>query len=150
VKIRDWINLAILTLIALAMTTTFPDLWGEVVAAWTLVTMGYLLILLGDRLGALVLRSRFDRVLIPEKREVSRPQDLERCEHSFGWKSYSARDFEHELRPQLEAIVVHRCKGGPVDQELLRPPGTDRDGDDYKTSIRTPDLAQLVDKIEQL
>jgi hypothetical protein len=146
---RDWVNVGIISLIALAMGTTFPDLRGEVIALWTLLVMAYALVMLGNRIGALVLRSRFDRALVPPKKTTSRPEDLERCEHSFGWRSYSARDFDHELRPQLTALIAHRSKEIVIEDELQTP---DRSGDydsDSRASIRTQDLARLIDKIER-
>jgi hypothetical protein len=145
---RDWVNVGIISLLALAMGTTFPDLRGEVIALWTLLVMAYALVLLGDRIGSLVLRSRFDRALVPPKKTTSRPEDLQRCEHSFGWRSYSPRDFDHELRPQLTALIAQGSKQIVIEDEL---PALDRSGDydsDSRPSIRTQDLTRLIDKIE--
>ena len=149
-KPRDWVNAGIITAIAVAMGTTFPELRGQAIALWALLITAYALVLLGTRIGALVLRSRFDRALVPLNKTVSRPEDLQRCEHSFGWRSYSQRDFDHELRHHLAALIAHRSKTTVVEHELLSIYRSEDHDSDTRPSIRTQDLARLVDKIERL
>lgn len=149
-KPRDWVNTGIITVIAVAMGTTFPELRGQVIALWTLLITAYALVLLGSRIRALVLRSRFDRALVPHNKTISRPEDLQRCEHSFGWRSYSPRDFDHELRPHLAGLIAHRSKTPVVEDELLSISRSEDHDSDTRTSIRTQDLARLIDKIELL
>lgn len=150
-RARDWINVGIITLTAVGLGGTFPDIRGAIVAVWTLLVLGYCLALLGDRLGLLVTKSRFDRALIRQAIGLNRPEDLQKCEHSFGWKSYSPRDFDHEVRPHLAALVELRSKGRrDIDPELaaLTHPVVQRRDSDL--SITTRDLTRLVEKIEQL
>jgi hypothetical protein len=148
--VRDWINVGILSLVAIFLGVTFADIRGAVIAVWTLSVLGYGLINLADRLGVLVLRSPFDNALVRVRQSPRRPVDLQRCEHSFGWKSYSLRDFDHEVRPQLGALVAHRARGrDQLDDdlaELVHPTVQD----ESEVSIVTNDLVKLVQKIEEL
>jgi hypothetical protein len=150
-SVRDWINIGIMTLVAVVLGTTFADIRGALTAVWTLVVLGYILIFLAERAGVLVRRSRFDEALVQRPTELSRPEDLQRCERSFGWKSYSLRDFDHEVRPQLAALVAHRARAKEsIDEELAEllhptvPHGSE------EISVKTRDLTRLVQKIEQL
>lgn len=148
-RIRDWINLVIVTLIAGTLGVTFPDIRGALIALWTLFVLGYTLVLLGNRLGGLVRGSRFDKALIRHPRRSTRPEDLQRCEHTFGWKSYTPRDFKHEVEPQLDAIVAHRTQGA-IDDDLLSNQKLSTNEPDELRSIRTQDIARIIDKIERL
>lgn len=150
-SLRDWINVGIITVIAVVIGATFADIRGTVVALWTLAVLAYVLVLLADRAGVLVRRSRFDEALVRRPAESLRPDDLQRCERSFGWKSYSLRDFDHEVRPQLAALVVHRARGKELlDEGLIEllQPSVAHGGDE--TTVTTRDIAALVEKIERL
>jgi hypothetical protein len=149
-RIRDWVNLGIISIAAVAMGATFPDIRGALFALWSLIVVAYLLVLLGDKIGPLVLKSRFDRVLTPGPTVLSRPDDLQRCEHSFGWRSYSPRDFDHEIRPQLAAIILHKSKNRRVDVELMDVATSSFEDTRNEQSIRTGEIAQIVDQIERL
>jgi hypothetical protein len=149
VRIRDWVNLGIISIAAVVMGATFPDIRGALLALWSLIVVAYLLVLLGDKIGTLILKSRFDRVLAPGPTVISRPDDLQRCEHSFGWRSYSPRDFDHEIRPQLAAIILHKSKNQRVDVELMNVATSSFDTRD-EGSIRTGEIARIVDQIERL
>jgi hypothetical protein len=148
--LRDWINLGILSLVAILLGVTFADIRGAVIALWTLSVLGYGLVNLADRLGVLVLRSPFDNALARTRRSPGRPADLQRCEHSFGWKSYSLRDFDHEVRPQLGILVAHRARDrDQIDEDLteLVHPTLPQESE---VTIETKDLVKLVEKIERL
>jgi hypothetical protein len=44
----------------------------------------------------------------PRVHELQRPPDLESLERTFGWKTYSRRDFDHRVRPLLVRLIEHR------------------------------------------
>jgi hypothetical protein len=50
---------------------------------------------------------------------TGRPNDLERLERTFGWKSYSPVDYDHMVRPRVARLLAHqlRAKKG-VDLDL--------------------------------
>lgn len=149
-SVRDWINLGIVTLIAVVLGATFPEIRGALLALWTLIVAAYLFVLLGGKIARLVFKSRFDQVLSPRAVAASRPDDLQRCEHSFGWKSYSQRDFDHEIRPQLAAIIVHKSKNRTVDGELMNVTYARYEGVAEGRPIRTTDILKIVARIERL
>ncbi len=103
--------------------------------------------------------SEFDDVLRPVRSERPRPEDLQRAERVFGWKSYSPDDFEHRIRPLVQRLirvgVLARGGSDPAgDPEAAASlPGRLHDvavGPPAETSFDTRDLEAIVGEIEAL
>jgi hypothetical protein len=101
--------------------------------------------------------SEFDEALRPVRSERPRPEDLQRAERVFGWKSYSADDFEHRIRPHLQRLirvgVLARGGSDPAgDPEAAASlPSRLNDvavGPPAETSFDTRDLEGIVGEIE--
>jgi hypothetical protein len=104
-------------------------------------------------------QSEFDEALRPVRSERPRPEDLQRAERVFGWKRYSADDFEHRIRPLLQRLirvgVLARGSSDPAgDPEVAANlPGSLRDvavGPPARTSFDTRGLDAIVEEIEAL
>jgi hypothetical protein len=103
--------------------------------------------------------SEFDDVLRPVRSERPRPEDLQRAERVFGWKRYSADDFEHRIRPLLQRLirvgVLARGGSDPADdpEAAANLPGPLRDvavGPPAQTTFDTRGLEAIVEEIEAL
>jgi hypothetical protein len=103
--------------------------------------------------------SEFDDVLRPVRSERPRPEDLQRAERVFGWKRYSADDFEHRIRPLLQRLirlgVLARGGSDPAHdtEAAAHLPGPLRDvavGPPAQTTIDTRGLEAIVEEIEAL
>jgi hypothetical protein len=103
--------------------------------------------------------SEFDDVLRSVPSERPRPEDLQRAERVFGWKRYSADDFDHRIRPLLQRLIrvgVLARGGSDPDRDpeaaanlqgLLRDVAV---GPPAETSFDTRGLEAIVEEIEAL
>ena len=103
--------------------------------------------------------SEFDDVLRSVPSERPRPEDLQRAERVFGWKRYSADDFDHRIRPLLQRLIrvgVLARGGSDPDRDpeaaanlqgLLRDVAV---GLPAETSFDTRGLEAIVEEIEAL
>jgi hypothetical protein len=103
--------------------------------------------------------SEFDDALRPVRSERPRPEDLQRAERVFGWKRYSADDFEHRIRPHLQRLIrvgaLARGGSDPAgDPEVAGSlPGRLHDvsvGPPAETPFDTRSLEAIVREIEAL
>jgi hypothetical protein len=161
---RKWADFVILTLLAGVIGITLPALREVILAAWTLLTLAYVLTVINTAARRLILRqTAFDRALAPRPRRRARPEDLERIEHSFGWRSYTDRDFDYEVRPLLRALARHgaarhgidpagdpAAKGSLLHPELVAVAGSLRADRLYGDTIRTAEIDRIVGLIEEL
>jgi hypothetical protein len=147
---RDWGRVILVSIVAIVYGTVLPSTRRTVFALWTITMLAYGLIVLARRLELLKKKSRFDELMAPAVNTPERPADLESCEHSFSWRSYSPKDFHHELRPKLAALIEHRAKGrADIDPQLVQicdPQLNQGDG----SLIRTTDLDRMISKIEEM
>jgi hypothetical protein len=143
------------TVVALAL---WPGRSHVIVAAWAvgMLAWGLLKAVGGVRVLARG-RSEFDGALVPSSHGSVRPDDLARCERTFGWKTYSARDFDHHVRPFLTELLEHRVdeagRSGAV-LELgaeLRALRNKTDAEDtYGPTVTTDDVERIISRIEDL
>lgn len=102
-------------------------------------------------------RSQFDDALRATARPPRRPADLETFERAFGWRSYSATEFDQRIRPELSRlhrmIVSERYSSSPTDDpdrffagrlQVLRPEAS------TPTQADTADLIGIVQAIEEM
>jgi hypothetical protein len=150
-NLRRGIDLVLISLAAVAAGATFPDLRGPVAAGWALIVLAYVLLVVTSSIRLLVGDSRFERALQSLPADTERPADLTRVERSFGWKSYSARDFDHEIRPVLCSLVEPQASRRTKLDPELRALSSERPAAElYGNVIRTPDIERMVTKIEAL
>jgi hypothetical protein len=103
--------------------------------------------------------SEFDDAMARPRSERPRPEDLQRAERVFGWKRYSAEDFEHRIRPLLERLVraevVARGGADPADdpdaaEALSRTLRAVVTGEAANGTFDTRRLDDIVEEIEAL
>lgn len=103
--------------------------------------------------------SPFDSLEHPRS-ACERPPDLRRLESTFGWKVYSAEEFDHFVAPHLTRVLRARLSGrhgldpfaeperartvvSPMLWPLLDPPSSEG-----SSSVTTADIARILDLIE--
>jgi hypothetical protein len=160
------ISVLVWTAAAFVLAVVFPAQRGIVAVAWALWLFSFGLIQMRASVRSLMQSptSPFERVIARVRRTSERPQDLIRCEHAFGWKVYEPRDFDHHVRPLLRELVNDRIRRrygvGPdiapesvrvdLDPLLLALAGNEPAEEIFGHSIRTNDIADVVDRIERL
>jgi hypothetical protein len=133
----------------------FPDVAARTHGVLALIALAYLVTSLLMQAARLTQRSWLDATRLRPAPEPKRPEELARFERSFGWKSYSPRDFDFEVRPALRRILETRTRlahmtGSPTpldDPELARVAGDEPTERTSGRSITTQDIARIVDKI---
>jgi hypothetical protein len=102
-------------------------------------------------------RSEFDNALASTTHRSVRPDDLARCERTFGWKTYTARDFDHHVRPLLRELLEHRVgeagRSGATFQlgPELRALSAGAEAEaTYGETVTTDDVERIIRRIEDL
>jgi hypothetical protein len=152
------------TIAAVVTAVTAPGLQQVVASLWALYITACVLFFLSSYVGSLVKRSRFDAALTTEPNPRARPEDLLRLEHSLGWRAYSPRDFDFEVRPLLRELILHgarsrrgidlrsgtRVGAGVIDDELIDLVSDKSVEELYGDTVTTTDIDRCVQKIEQM
>ncbi len=99
-------------------------------------------------IGALKMRgpSVYDEALRTLASGASRPADLVALERSLGWRAYSAKEFDHRVRPVLRRVALSKLGRSEL-PELLQPLLA---GDPTSSTVRTAQIERLVTEIERL
>jgi hypothetical protein len=152
------------TIVAVVAAVTVPGLQRVVVSLWALYVTACGLFFLSSYVGSLVKSSRFEAALATDPKPRTRPEDLVRLEHSLGWRAYSPRDFDYEVRPLLSELIVHRARSrrgiellpdtragaGVIDEELIDLASGKSVEELYGGTVNTNDISRCLSKIEQL
>jgi hypothetical protein len=152
------------TIVAVVTAVTVPGLQRVVASLWALYVTTCGLFFLSSYVGSLVKSSRFEAALATGPKPRARPEDLVRLEHSLGWRSYSPRDFDYEVRPLLRELIVHRARSrrgiellpdtrtgaGVIDEELIDLASGKSVEELYGGTVNTNDISRCLRKIEQL
>lgn len=157
-RARAWAGGAVATCATVGAVALWPGRSHAIVAAWAVGMLAWgLLKAVG---GVRVLtrgRSEFDVALAPSSHESVRPDDLARCERTFGWKTYAARDFDHHVRPFLTELLEHRVgeagRSGAVLElgaELQALRDETEAEDTYGATVTTDDVERIIARIEDL
>jgi hypothetical protein len=152
------------TIVAVVTVVTVPGLQRVVAPLWALYATACGLFFLSSYVGSLVRSSRFEAALTTNPKSPARPEDLVRLEHSLGWRAYSPRDFDYEVRPLLRELIVHgarsrrgiellpdtRVGAGVIDDELIDLVAGKSVQQLYGGRVNTADIDRCVKKIEQM
>jgi len=151
------------TVVAVVIAVTLPGLQRVVASLWALYFTACGLVFLSSYVGSLVKPSRFDAALATAPKPCPRPEDLVRLEHSLGWRTYSPRDFDYEVRPLLRDLILHGARSrrgielladvhvasGVIDDELIDLVAG-KPVELYGDRVRTTDIDRCLKKIEQI
>jgi hypothetical protein len=146
--------------------TLLPPWRGVVLAtsAFGVLVVGVAEAFIRSRAIAWGRASPFDDALEVRTEPPNRPADLLRLERAMGMRSYSAREFDHYVRPTLWSLARHRLQAAHgIDPErepdavraVLPPPlwrlvaPHDR-GTDAEERIGASAVAAMIDEIEAL
>jgi hypothetical protein len=158
VRARVWAGGAVATGATVGAVALWPGRSHAIVAAWAvgMLAWGSLKAVGGVHLLARG-RSEFDNALATPPHRSVRPDDLARCERTFGWKTYPARDFDHHVRPFLRELLEHRMgeagrSGGVLElgaelQALNE--GAEAEAT-YGATVTTDDVERIIHRIEDL
>ena len=114
--------------VAVVAAIVFPTRLETVVVVWASAMLVWAALESSTALRKLVPASAdFESLLRRAAHRRARPEDLARCERILSWRRYSARDFDHHLRPLLVALMQHRLQ--------------------TSSAVPGPELAVLVDDI---
>jgi hypothetical protein len=158
VKARAWAGSAVATGAAVVALALWPGRSHVIVVAWAVGMLAWgLLKAVGNVRVLARARSEFDDALAPSSVASVRPDDLARCERTFGWKTYAARDFDHHVRPFLTELLEHRVgeagRSGAVlelgaELQALREKTAAEDT--YGATVTTDDVERIIARIEDL
>lgn len=155
---RAWAGAAVVACATVGALALWPSRSHAIVAAWAvgMLAWGLLKAVGGVRLLARG-RSEFDNALARASHRSVRPDDLARCERTFGWKTYPARDFDHHVRPLLRELLEHRMgearrsgaalQLGPELRALSE--GAEAEAT-YGATVTTDDVERIIRRIEDL
>jgi hypothetical protein len=152
------------TIVAVVTAVTLPGLQRVIASLWALYVTACGLLFLSSYVGSLVKSSRFEAALTADPKPRARPEDLVRLEHSLGWRAYSPRDFDYEVRPLLRELIVHRARSrrgiellpdtragaGVIDGELLDLVTGKSVEQLYGGTVNTIDIDRCLKKIERI
>jgi hypothetical protein len=128
-RTRVILGAALGTGVAVVAAIVFPTRVETVVVVWASAMLVWAAFASSTAMRKLVPASGddFESLLRGATRRRTRPEDLERCERILSWRRYSARDFDHHLRPLLVGLMQHRLQNS--------------------SSVPAPELAVLVDDV---
>ena len=140
--------------VAVVAAIVFPTRVETVVVVWASAMLVWAALESSTAMRRLVPASGgdFESLLRSATRRRTRPEDLERCERILSWRRYSARDFDHHLRPLLVGLMQHRLQTSsavpaPVLAVLVDDIPAARV---YPKGVTTAELERIVTAIEAL
>jgi hypothetical protein len=158
VRGRAWAGGALATGATAVALALWPGRSHAIVAAWAVGMLAWGLLKAVGSVRVLARgRSKFETALAPSSHGNVRPDDLARCERTFGWKAYAARDFDHHVRPFLTELLEHRVgeagRTGAVLElgaELQALRSGSKAEDTYGPTVTTDDVERIISEIEEL
>ena len=153
-KVRVIAGAALSVVAAFTAVIVFPTRVETVVVGWASAVLVWAAFECSGAIRKLMpgSSSLFESLLARPRRTFQRPADLERCERLLSWHRYSARDFDHHVRPLLVGLLRHRLETStaPLNPELTALLAGTPAEDTYGKGVSTRDLERIVLSIESL
>jgi hypothetical protein len=134
-----------------------------VLSCAVMAALGCILLEMGRAVhGLSAAASQWARVRRTPDIAEKRPADLEQLERVLGWGQYAPGDFNYEVRPLLRRLVSQRLRQRAIDIDLTPDAARSIVSEELwdlvvakqpvetQSVIRTPDIARMVDEIEEL